>query len=503
MVDLLDGTLCLSAAGERTLLQQLMGQLRALIETGRLMPGQRLPSSRQMAESLDVSRNTVSAAIEQLVAEGYLVSFPGRRPVVATAPALVGIAARSKPDARRADRPKLSKWARGLNHSVWPPVYESRPRPFQPGLADSREFPHEAWGRCLRRAARQARLRGNRSHNDGLNVAALQEALLRHLAEHRGIAARPEQIIIVPSAQAGIALIARIMIDPGDLAWVESPGYGGAVVALQAAGATIVGMSKGTIGRGAGTRSGSPKLIFVTPSHQYPTARLMPFAERIELLGYARRVGASIIEDDYDGEFQYDGRPVASLQGVAPFPRVFYLGTFAKSMFADIRVGYVVVPENLAGVFALAQRHTGAMASITIQDALAEFMTSGSYLAHIRRMARVYERRRDRMVRSLVAATEGRFPIETPPGGMQLLVRCPPASNDRDLTAQLLEAGVVARPLSSMLFHRSEDQGLFLGFAAWNELEIDRAARIVGRILVGAPHGPLVRSPHRSNPVRS
>ena len=225
------------------------------------------------------------------------------------------------------------------------------------------------------------------------------------------------------------------------------------------------------------------RLIFVTPSHQYPTGRLMPIGRRLELLRFAEAAGACIIEDDYDGEFHYEARPVAALQGLATSPRVFYLGTFSKSTYADIRFGYLVVPEALIDVFEIAQRHTGMMTSITMQDALAEFIGAGAYLGHIRRMTRLYKGRRDRMLQALAAEAGDRLAVEVPAGGMQLLARCRGPANDRQLSARLLEAGVVSRPLSSMLYHKTSEHGLFLGFAAWNEKEIDRAARILGRIV--------------------
>jgi GntR family transcriptional regulator/MocR family aminotransferase len=476
---LLPGMLHLSPGSDQTLLGQLTNQLRSLITGGRLTPGQRLLSSRHLAQSLKVSRNTVSSAIEQLAAEGYLSTSPGRRPVVTAGLALVVGTPQPTKEDERTHRHGVSPWARSLHRSSWPPIYKGRPRPFQPGLADEREFPHDVWGRCLRRAAGSAPLRGDRSHNH----PALQGALLQHLAEHRGVKATPSQIIIVPSAQAGLALIAKVMIDAGDLAWVESPGYGGAFVALQAAGAVVAGVPIDDLGIAVRRRKDAPRLIFVTPSHQYPTGRLMPVGRRRELLRYADTVGASIIEDDYDGEFHYEARPISALQGLASSTRVFYLGTFSKSMFADIRIGYIVVPEGLVETFELAQRHMGLLALITVQAALAEFILTGAYLAHIRKMTRLYKGRRDRMLQALASEAGGRLAIDVPAGGMQLLARCRASSNDDQLSARLLNAGVVARPLSSLFFHKTKEQGLFLGFAAWNEKEIDHAARILGRIV--------------------
>lgn len=479
MDDLLPGMLELSRDGGETLTRQLTDQLRSLIAGGRLAPGQRLPSSRQLAQILDLSRNTVSFAIEQLAAEGYLTLAAGRRPAVAEGLMLDRRAMPSRGSRAAAERIGLSAWARSLHRTNWPPIHAGRPRPFQPGLSDEREFPHDLWSRCLRRAARGAPQRRDRS----INHPSLQEALLGHLAVHRGIKARPDQILIVPTAQSGLALIAAVLLERGDHAWIESPGYGGAHVALRAAGAVVSAIPLDEQGMTISARKDPPRLIFVTPSHQYPTGRLMPIGRRLELLRYADATGACIIEDDYDGEFHYEARPVAALQGLAATPRVFYLGTFSKATHADIRFGYVVVPEALIEVFERAQRHMGMLTSITMQEALAEFIGAGAYLAHIRRMTRLYKARRDRMLQALAAEAGDRLSVEAPAGGMQLLARCAPSTGDQQLATRLLEAGVVSRPLSAMLHHRTSEQGLFLGFAAWNEKEIDRAARILGKIV--------------------
>lgn len=479
MDDLLPGMLHLVRDGGDTLTRQLTDQLRGLIATGRLAPGQRMPSSRQLAQSIGLSRNTVSFAIEQLAAEGYLTLSAGRRPVVAEGLSLDRRKLSPRKNRSASARISLSAWAGSLQRSVWPPIHKERPRPFQPGLADEREFPHDEWSRCLRRAARNAPLRRDRP----INHPPLQEALLGHLVAHRGIKAKARQILFLPTAQAGLALIAKALLEPDDHAWVESPGYAGANVAFEAAGAIISAIPLDAQGMTIATRKETPRLIFVTPSHQYPTGRLMPIGRRLELLRFAEAAGACIIEDDYDGEFHYEARPVAALQGLAPSPRVFYLGTFSKATYADIRIGYVVVPEALIDVFELAQRQMGILTSITMQDALAEFISSGAYLGHIRKMTRLYKGRRDRMLQALAAEAGDHLTVEAPAGGMQLLARCRPQTNDQQLAARLLEAGVVSRPLTTMLYHKTGERGLFLGFAAWNDKEIDQAARILGRIV--------------------
>ena len=269
--------------------------------------------------------------------------------------------------------------------------------------------------------------------------------MLGHLAVHRGVKAAARQILFVPTAQAGLTLIANALLEPGDRAWIESPGYGGADVAFRAAGAVVSAIPLDQHGMAISSHKETPRLIFVTPSHQYPTGRLMPIGRRLELLRFAEAAGACIIEDDYDGEFHYEARPVAALHGLAPSPRVFYLGTFSKATYSDIRIGYVVVPEALIDVFELAQRHMGILTSITIQDALAEFISAGAYLGHIRRMTRLYKRGAIEWCRPLPRAGD-RLAVETPDGGMQLLAGCLRHADDQHLAARLLEAGVVSRP---------------------------------------------------------
>lgn len=479
MAQPLTGVIDLDRGNGAPLARQLYEQLRSAIADGRLQQGYRLPSSRRLAAQLDVSRNTVSAAIDQLAAEGYLDIARGRRPSIAAGLLLLPMQARAAAHTVAPVRQRLSAWARRIGQSNWPFPYDSAaPRPFTPGLADGRAFPHDVWARCLRRAARNARPRGHRGHNR----PALQEALARHLVEHRGVRTKPGQIIVTPSAQAAIELIARVTLNAGDMAWLESPGYGGARVALEAAGADVVGVPLDRSGLAVAGRKDRPRLIFVTPSHQYPTGRLMPIDRRLDLLRFAKATGAVLIEDDYDSEFQYDGRPVASLQGLDAAGRVFYVGTFSKVMLADIRVGYTVVPENLVETFEIAQRHTGQLASITLQDALSEFMDDGDYAAHIRRMSRLYRARRDRLVQALAAETRDAFVIDPPAGGMQLLARCRLRRDDRLLCARLAEAGVTARPLSDHYIGTAAEHGLFLGFAAWTNEEIDDGAAVIGRI---------------------
>lgn len=480
--DILPALLDMSRTEPGSLTRRLTERLRSLIADGRLATGYRLPSSRALAAALGISRNTVIPVIEQLTAEGYLTLSRNRPPVVSAGGRL------RKPHLSKASaspsriQPRMSSWARGLAMSGWPPVYPERPRAFRPGLSDEREFPNEIWGRCLRHAAGRPLGSGDLATNDPL----LREVLLAHLTTHRGLRAEPDQIVILPTAQAAVTLVAKVVVEPGDVAWIESPGYGGAVAALRAAGAEVVGVPldrNGLRPPGDGT---APRIVFVTPSHQYPTGGLMPVGRRLELLRSAERMGAAIVEDDYDGDFHFEGRPVAALAGIDVGATVFYVGTFSKVMAAGIRVGYVVVPKPLVAAFAAAQRHLGLLVPTGIQAALAEFIGRGAYLSHIRRMTRLYRERRNRLVAALATEAGSSLSVDVPAGGMQLLARCDPSLDDVAICRDLLDAGVTARPLSEMLYHRTDQRGLFLGFAAWQEEEIAAGAAVVGRVLTAA-----------------
>ena len=249
----LAGLIDLDRRSAAPLTRQLYEQLRSAIADGRLRQGYRLPSGRILAGHLDVSRNTVSAAIDQLAAEGYLDVARGRRPSIAAGLVRPPVAGAARGRTGAPVRQRLSGWARRIGQSNWPFQHEGSPRPFAPGLADGRAFPHDVWARCLRRAARNARPLGGSAHNR----PALQQSLARYLIEHRGVRTEPRQIIVTPSAQAAIELIARVTLEVGDIAWLESPGYGGARVALEAAGAQVTGVPLDRSGLAlAGRRTG-------------------------------------------------------------------------------------------------------------------------------------------------------------------------------------------------------------------------------------------------------
>lgn len=477
--DTISALIDLNRGDDEGLVAQLTSEIRSLIATGRLGKGRLLPSSRRLASDLGVSRNTVTYAFEQLAAEGYLAASPGRRPVVTVDGGPHGDGAEATIAGRRSARPTLSPWAMRLKQADWPLSYQAPLKPLRPGHGDAREFPNEVWARCLRRSAVLA----PRREIGPVNRPRLCEALAHYLATSRGVRATADQILILPSAQAALTLIAAVLIAPGDEVRVEDPGYPGAAAAFHASGAHVTGMRLDEQGMQWTSGSAAPKLIFMTPSHQHPTGRLMSLARRREFLRASRPGKTWIVEDDYDGEFHYDSRPVPALQGLDSHGRVFYVGTFSKAMTSDIRLGYLVVPPALAETFEIAQRHIGLIASSHIQEALAEFIVDGHFLAHLRRVRRLYRARRDHLVAGLERHLGEVLTAEVPSGGIQLVARLERGRADRTAVKRLIEAGVVTRALSSLALDKPHDHGLLLGFAAWRESEISAALRTMASCL--------------------
>lgn len=470
---MLAGLIELRRSGDEGLVAQLTSQLRGLIASGRIDKGRALPSSRQLATDLGVSRNTITYAFEQLAAEGYLATSHGRRPVVTADGGERTDGAGAATSRLRRSKPRLSPWATKLKQTDWPMSYLALMRPLRPGHGDFREFPNEAWARCLRRSA----VRAGKRELGPVNRPRLREALAHYLASNRGVRATADQIMILPSAQAALTLIAATVITPGDDVWVEDPGYPGAAAALRASGARVVGVGLDEQGMQRVPGLAAPTLIFMTPSHQHPTGRLMSLARRTEFLSLSRPGKTWIVEDDYDGEFHYDSRPVPALQGLDAHGRVFYVGTFSKAMTSDIRLGYLVAPPALVSTLEIAQRHIGLIAASHVQEALAEFITDGHFLAHLRRMRRLYHARRDHLVDSLQRYLGEVLSVEVPSGGIQLVARLKRGTADQAAVKRLVAAGVETRALSSLSLGKPRDHGLLLGFAAWRENEISAAVR--------------------------
>jgi GntR family transcriptional regulator/MocR family aminotransferase len=477
--DALSGIFDLLRDGPEPLHVQMTGQIKAAVLAGRLRAGARMPSSRALSVRLGVSRNTVLAALDQLKSEGILEAVRGSGTRIA------GLAGS---DLERAEPPRAlpaqrvhrlaARWDETL--AAFQPSSIERPHPFQPGIPDLAAFPSDLWGASLRRAARLADL-------DTAGYAAMsghprfRRILAQHLAETRGVVAEPEQIIVTSSARGGISLIVAALLSPGEQTAIEEPGFRSAKAIFSAGGGRLVPIPVDAQGidPSRAPAGAAPRLIYTTPSHQYPTGALMALSRRLALIELASRCGGYIIEDDYDSEFQYRGRPIAALQGLDRTGSVLYLGTFAKSLLPALRVGFVVAPPGLAESLAKIHRNTGQFVSPVMQLALADFIERGHYRAHVRRMKSIYARRLAGFAEGIARHSGGALEAAVPDGGLQTVVRSREEIGDEALAARLEQAGIGSQPLSE--FHLEPDravhQGVLMGFAAWHEREADKAFR--------------------------
>ncbi len=416
--------------------RQLYEGLREAILSGRLRPGARLPSTRALAADLGASRNTVLAAFGQLLAEGYVEGRVGAGTTVAST--LPETLLRAHPEARAAERPgrrpRLSRRGAllvGTRAALARGAVAARP--FRPGLPGLELFPFDLWTRLVARRWRRVP-RQLLDYGDPAGYAPLRDAIAAYLREARAVRCEAGQVIVVTGAQQAVDLAARVLLDPGDTAWVEDPGYPGARGALVAAGIRLAPVpvdGEGLdVGRGA-RQAPHARLVYVTPSHQYPLGVTMSLHRRLALLEWASRSGAWILEDDYDSEYRYGGRPLAALQGLDTAGRVIYVGTFSKVLFPSLRLGYLVVPPELVDAFvaarALADRHSP---SVT-QAALADFIDGGHFARHVRRTRALYAERQAALVRAVRRALRGLLDVTPAEAGMHLLGWLPAGVDDR------------------------------------------------------------------------
>ncbi len=478
----------LDPAAAAPLFRQLYDALRLALLGGRLAPGARLPSSRLLARELGISRNTVLLALDQLLSEGYIIGRGGSGTFVSR-----DLPERSPRQGRRPPpsvvaAPELSR--RGLAFAdrpgAGPPGTGARPPPpagpFAPGVPDCRDFPFEPFARLLGHAWRHPQPALFR-RQDPAGQMPLRAAIADYLKSARGVRCKPEQVFIVSGSRQAIDLATRLLIDPGDGVWIEEPGYPGNRDALAAGGARLLAVPVDEEGLDvqAGERAGPARLACVTPSHQYPLGATMSLGRRLSLLAWARATGAWIIEDDFDSEFRYAGRPLAALQGLDEDGRVVYLGSFSKVLFPSLRLGYLVVPAPLLEPFRRARAVLDDYPSALAQPALAAFLADGSFAAHVRRMRRRYALRQQALLAAARRHLGGLLTLAPDPAGMHLVADLAPAlalrMDDREAAARAAAAGIGAPALSFYYLGKPARQGLLLGYAALNEAEIEQHVR--------------------------
>jgi GntR family transcriptional regulator / MocR family aminotransferase len=456
-----------------SLSRQLREALRQSVAEGRLAAGARLPSTRALAAELRISRSTVVLVFEQLAAEGYIVSRPASGYFV---PPREGAAPAAVQQPVPAGPRKLSRYAALLS----PPPARLPARPFDLGYAEIDGRFVASW-KSLAGRALGGRAGLEWSYGDPGGDFSLRRAIADYLAAARGVRCRPEQVVLTAGTQQGLSLAVRILLDPGDMALVEDPCYRFAVEILHTAEARIVPVPVDERGLGVAAArrkaaGGMPRLVYVTPSRQYPLGMAMPVARRLELLAWAEETGAWIIEDDYESEFMSEGRALPSLQGLDRSGRVIYLGTFSKLLFPSLRLGYAVLPEDLLPPFAAARHLSDRQSPALLQEIMNAFMREGHFARHLKRMRALYAERREFLAGLLERRLKGIVEIDPHDGGMYLIAWLPHSWSDREAAAALARREVAALPLSSLVLEEPRPPGLVLGYTGHAQAAMAQAA---------------------------
>jgi len=462
--------IALDRASRTPLHVQLTSLLRDMILSGRIAPGGRLPGSRAFAGDLGVSRITVTTSMDQLVAEGFAEGRHGKGLFVA--PHLpdtsLKIGGFDKPFEIRA----IKKGA-------------GSPVPFQPAAHDARLFPHDEWAKLLDQTWR---------NSDNLSAPgigsfgdpALREAIARHLHEWRGLRCQPSQVFVTAGGGDTTQLIVRALDLVGRQVVLEDPGYPLFASELSQQGVGVVPVTVDDEGLNPVTMPAA-RLAITTPSRHYPTGVTMPLARRLDLLAWSDRHQALILEDDFDSEYRYRGTPLPTLMGLANNDRVLYMGSFSKVFTPQLRLGYLVVPEPLVAPFERVLSERGPLASAVAQPALAQFMVSGRFATHIRRMRRVYGVRQQALIESVAGHLGGLLKVQPEAGGMHLTAQLGAGlavrMSDVEVSQKASEAGLVLPALSGYCAGSARHQGLLMGYSGFDEAELDAACEKLAGLL--------------------
>lgn len=469
--------------------KQIYQGYRDAILQARLRPGQRLPSTRALARELGISRLPVLNAFEQLLHEGYVVGRVGAGTYV-TSSILedIGTAA---PYPRAGDRRRgVQREGHPARHS---PARQDEPDPetllgpFRVSLPALDRFPHKAWARLVSRHARNMPIE-LMAYGDAAGYFPLREVIADYLRTARAVACEASQVVIVSGSQMALRLCAMALLTSGDEVCVEDPGYPGARRALAATGATFRPVPvdhEGLVVRAMASRRRGARVAYVTPSHQYPLGTAMSASRRLELLEWARRHDAWIIEDDYDSEYRFASRPLGALQGMDTASRVIYVGTFSKVLFPALRIGYVVVPRSLVRAFIDHRESLDLFSPTLYQAALHDFIADGHFARHLRRMRAVYLSRRDALVKGIQERLHHLLSIANSDAGMHLTAWLPPGIDDRDVVRRAAARGISATALSSCYAGKAPRTGLVLGFGGADEAQIGRAVETLAGIIQG------------------
>ena len=454
----LDVPLRLDAGGSQS--GRVHAGLRVAILDGRLAAGMRLPSSRALAEQLGVRRNAVVVAYELLLSDGLAEARVGDGTYVAA----------QVPRGAAAAQP------------VPPPVPAQRQGPFAIGRTTPDPILLRRFGRALRDRMVRADP-ADLDYGDPRGSEALRRAIAAHLAATRGVTCDPSRIVVTSGTQQGLRFCAEVLLRPGDAVWMEDPGYPTARRTLEALGAWLVPVPVDAAGidvAAGRARAPGARIAYVTPSHQFPTGVTMSMARRLALLDWAREAGAFVMEDDYDSEFRFAGAPLTALAGIDGEGRVIYLGTFSKTLFPGLRIGFVVVPAALLDRVVAARAVSDRFPSSLLGGALAELMEAGDFAAHLRRMRTRYRAARDLVAEDLHRAAGGRLRIDVPDHGLHMLATLPDGMTPGAARAIQADAGVEGWLLSETRLGPGGPDGFVIGYSGHGEAALRRAAARLG-----------------------
>lgn len=449
----------LTLHGRQGLAGQIYRQLRAGVVEGRLAPGERLPSTRELAAQLGVSRKTTLDVFERLIAEGYLRTRTGDGTFVADEMTRLTPAPARRPALQAAD----TIWetlpdALPFSTAASPPAFD-----FVGGVTDKPLFPFDQWRRCVGHALRvQARGRG--AYRDPAGEQELRLAVSRYLAFSRAVVGNWQDVIMTQGAQQAIDLLARVVLRPGDVVAMEDPGYPPVRALLGALGARVASVPVDADGLVVDTLPPDARLVYVTPSHQFPLGMPMSLERRLALLDWARQRGALVIEDDYDGEFRFEGRPMESLKGLDNADVVAYVGTFSKTIFPELRVGYVIPPAPLSTPLRKAKQVHDWHGCTMTQTALAKFMLDGYFAKHLRRMHKEYATRRAVLLGCLETKLPRWLTPQPSAAGIHLVATLADGVDEADFIARAAQASVGLYGISAMFVTQRARPGILFGY---------------------------------------
>lgn len=471
--------------------QRIQRALRALILDGALSPGVKLPATRVLSKSLGVARDTVENAYVQLHRDGFIMRRGGSGSYVSET---VGN------ELRGAARQRIKRQEHQHSATVQGLGLSQRGRrildsggvadqqvikAFAQGLPETRNFPTDVWERLQRQALKDYRTSAL-LHGDPQGAEPLRKAIAVYLNLERGANVSPDQILVLSSTRQALFLCAQLLVDAGKPILLENPGYVGAKKAFEASEAKIIPIDVDAHGIRTDllrTDQNGANCVYVTPSHQYPTGATLSLERRLELIRWAAENGKWIIEDDYDSEFHYDGLPTACVQGLDKYKRTIYLGTFSKTLYPGLRLGYMVVPDELVSAFTYARSvmdgHTPQIPQLT----LARFMDDGHYNSHVRAMRKLYAGRREAMLGSIDQHLGSMVTALRPEGGLQIPCLLKPGWSEEKTIQQAAIAGIQLLGLSQLYASKEKKQGWLLGYSSLTAYEIETAVLRLSKAL--------------------